>query len=560
MSWNTKPLEDLLVPSGKQRAGNQDLPVLSITMKHGLVDQAEKFKKRVASNDTSKYRVAFKNELVVGFPIDEGVLGFQVKYKAGIVSPAYDIWKLKDETETHIPYLERYLRSPQARSLYASRMQGAVARRRSLTKTDFLNLEIPFPPLNDQIRIAHLLGKVEGLIAQRKQHLQQLDDLLKSVFLEMFSPSSDGYDDWPLVEIKDLAEKHKGAMRTGPFGSNLLHSEFTEDGDVAVLGIDNAVQNRFAWGERRYITQEKYQELQNYRIFPGDVIVTIMGTIGRSAVIPSDIPLAINTKHLAAITLNKNIANPIFVSYSIHSSPFILNQFKSKNRGAIMSGLNLGLIKETKIKRPPIELQNYFATIHERIDEVKIRYQKSLADLESLYSALSQQAFKGELDLSQVPLMDSATNVQNDGEAINEADAINPELEENSEAFNAQTQMKAEQLSLNDIDAYAMSNPQRREALLVEIFEQFLNDQSPDIGFNLDDFWQLAHLKSLDYMDEDSIPFGQQEQDYESIKSWVFSALNSGRLQQDRNQTYCLVETKETIYGNQIELKAGIKP
>ena len=61
-------------------------------------------------------------------------------------------------------------------------MQGAVARRRSLTKSDFLNLEIPFPSLSDQIRIAHLFGKVEGLIAQRKQHLQQLDDLLKTCF------------------------------------------------------------------------------------------------------------------------------------------------------------------------------------------------------------------------------------------------------------------------------------------------------------------------------------------------------------------------------------------
>ena len=187
MSWVAKPLGEILDPSGQHRAGDQDLPVLSITMKHGLVDQADKFKKRVASADTSNYRIAYKNELVVGFPIDEGVLGFQTKYPAGIVSPAYDIWKLKAELDCHIPYLERYLRSPQARSLYASRMQGAVARRRTLTKADFLDLAIPFPPLDDQIRIAHLLEKVEGLIAQRKQHLQQLDDLLKSVFLEMFA-------------------------------------------------------------------------------------------------------------------------------------------------------------------------------------------------------------------------------------------------------------------------------------------------------------------------------------------------------------------------------------
>ena len=218
----------------------------------------------------------------------------------------------------------------------------------------------------------------------------------------MFSPSCQYYDDWPLVEIRDLAAKHKRAMRTGPFGSNLLHSEFTSDGDVAVLGIDNAVQNRFAWGEYRYISNEKYQELENYRIYPGDVIITIMGTIGRSAVVPDDIPIAINTKHLAAITVNRSIANPLFLSYSIHSSPFILNQFKSKTRGAIMNGLNLGLIKETKLKQPPIELQNKFAEIHIRIDELKNVYQISLLELDTLYNALSQQAFKGELDLSRI--------------------------------------------------------------------------------------------------------------------------------------------------------------
>ncbi len=79
MTWKPKPLSEILDQSGRHRAGDQDLPVLSITMKYGLIDQADKFKKRVASADTSNYRIAYKNELVVGFPIDEGVLGFQTK-------------------------------------------------------------------------------------------------------------------------------------------------------------------------------------------------------------------------------------------------------------------------------------------------------------------------------------------------------------------------------------------------------------------------------------------------------------------------------------------------
>ena len=187
-------------------------------------------------------------------------------------------------------------------------------------------------------------------------------------------------------------------MRTGPFGSNLLHSEFTATGDVAVLGIDNAVQNKFTWDERRFITKEKYSELSNYRILPGDVIITIMGTIGRAAVIPDDIPLAINTKHLAAITFDRQKANPQFIAYSFHSSPYIKNQLASKNRGAIMNGLNLGLIKETKLRKPPIERQNQFAAIVEKVESLKSKYTQNLTEMENLYGSLSQRAFKGKLD------------------------------------------------------------------------------------------------------------------------------------------------------------------
>ncbi len=44
-----------------------------------------------------------------------------------------------------------------------------------------------------------------------------------------------------------------------------------------------------------------------------------------------------------------------------------------------------------------------FAYIVEKVEGLKSRYQQSLADLEARYGALSQKAFKGELDVSQVP-------------------------------------------------------------------------------------------------------------------------------------------------------------
>jgi hypothetical protein len=85
-----------------------------------------------------------RNELVVGFPIDEGVLGFQTKYDFAAVSPAYDVWKISRD-DIPVEYLENVLRSPEAVQLYKSAMKGTANRRRVVPKTIFLSLRIPLP-------------------------------------------------------------------------------------------------------------------------------------------------------------------------------------------------------------------------------------------------------------------------------------------------------------------------------------------------------------------------------------------------------------------------------
>lgn len=146
-------LGDLLEISGRDTVGNeQSVPVMSITMENGLIDQGEKFKKRIASADISKYKKVYKNELVVGFPIDEGVLGFQTKYPYAAVSPAYAVWRLKRD-DIGIEFLEIVLRSLRMREIYRSKMQGGVDRRRSIPRDVFLEIEIPNPASEIQSEI-----------------------------------------------------------------------------------------------------------------------------------------------------------------------------------------------------------------------------------------------------------------------------------------------------------------------------------------------------------------------------------------------------------------------
>ena len=246
---------------------------------------------------------------------------------------------------------------------------------------------IPLPPLDKQRKIVAVLDKVSDLIAKRRQQLDKLDLLIKSRFVEIFYNTT-GNANWPIVTMADISTD----MRTGPFGSALHHDEFVETG-IFVLGIDNAVENRFSYNRMRYITEEKYEQLKRYTVRPGDVIITIMGTVGRSAIIPDNIPKAINTKHLACLTIDRSKAQPTFICSAFQMHPEIRQQLTGQAKGAIMDGLNLTIIKKLCFKLPPIEIQNKFVEFFNLTENTKTIISRSLEKLETLKKALMQEYF-----------------------------------------------------------------------------------------------------------------------------------------------------------------------
>lgn len=292
------------------------------------------------------------------------------------------------------------------RSIRLDEEVDAAAKGKTLNKAKLERLEIPLPPLDEQKRIAAVLDKADALRRQRQESLQLTEKLLQSVFIDMFVRNPDA-SDWRPRTVEWMAKDGKGTMRTGPFGSQLLHSEFVDRG-VAVLGIDNAVKNRFEWGQQRFITPEKYQGLKRYKVFPGDLIITIMGTLGRCAIVPDDIPESINTKHLCCITLDHKKCLPEFLHAAFLNHPEVLRQLGVRTKGAVMPGLNMGIIKDLKFPMPPIELQKEFKRVVALCTTSRADLEDSQDAAESLFSSLQQRAFRGELDLSNLILEEDA--------------------------------------------------------------------------------------------------------------------------------------------------------
>ena len=243
-----------------------------------------------------------------------------------------------------------------------------------------------------QNEIVATLDKIQSLIDKRKKTIFLFDEILYAHFMDRFWIKNENFSKWTRTQVSEVLIPKKGS-RTGPFGSNLLKSEILSTGEVAVLGIDNAVNNIFQWGEKRFITSNKYETLKQFKVNPRDIIITIMGTVGRSAVLPDTMPPAINTKHLAILTVDETKCNPYYLSYAIHSDPFIRFQIQHKKRGAIMDGINLNIIRNLQFSLPPIELQNKFEETYKFLLSSQNKRKYSLEILEEMFKSFIQIVF-----------------------------------------------------------------------------------------------------------------------------------------------------------------------
>ena len=289
------------------------------------------------------------------------------------------------------PYYLRHMLSD-ALVQMEQHLHGATMKH--VNRGEFLATTIPLPPLAEQERIAGILDAADALRAKRREALAQLDTLLQSTFLDMFGdPVRSG---WTIVTVEAVASSQSGAIRTGPFGSQLLHSEFVDEG-IRVLGIDNAVANEFRAGKPRFITAQKYDKLRRYTVRPGDILITIMGTCGRCAVVPDSISTAINTKHLCCVTLDHGRCLPEFMHAYFLEHPIARRYLERSAKGAVMSGLNMGIIKALPIPAAPLDLQHHFAAIVQSVEQQRVRQRAHLAELDTLFASLQSRAFLGNL-------------------------------------------------------------------------------------------------------------------------------------------------------------------
>ena len=375
-------LGSLISAAKPVRCGTGKYPVLSMTMHDGLVFQDEKFKKVIASKDTSDYKVVYRNQLVISFPIDEGVLATQRIADAGIVSPAYGIWDV-DQSQIHPEFLEYALRSNRALQYYKAKLRGSTARRRSLPTPTLLAFTIPLPSLEEQKAILDYIARAKSIIEKRKAQIFELNELIKARFVEMFGDPNINEKQWEKGKINDVGTCVAGATPS----TNV--NEYWEGGTIPWMSSGEVNKGRI-YETDSFITQLGYDNAST-KMVPAKTVVLAMAGQGKTRGTAAITEIELCTNQSICSIVNNDRVNPEYLLF------FLKLQYKEL-RGASTNtdgrgGLNLKIIGNYSIMIPPIDLQNNFAEFVKQVDKSKSVVQKSLDEARILYDSLMQQYF-----------------------------------------------------------------------------------------------------------------------------------------------------------------------
>ena len=205
---------------------------------------------------------------------------------------------------------------------------------------------------------------------------------------------------WVWASLDELVSGQPRSMQSGPFGSNLKHSEFQPHG-ILVVGIDNVRDGEFSLGSENRISEQKYAELEKYTARSGDLLVTVMASLGRTCVVPEDLETAIITKHVYRITMEQNLLAPEFYNM-VMQTEWVSRRHMFKNaQGQTRPGLNSSILKSLPVPLPTLEEQQEIVQmLNVRLSEIS-QFQNQLNPEFSRVTALRQSilkdAFAGKL-------------------------------------------------------------------------------------------------------------------------------------------------------------------
>ena len=250
----------------------------------------------------------------------------------------------------------------------------------SLTKANLLQIEISVPDMDKQRYIVGVLDRICHLIELRQRELRELDQLVKSRFIELFGDPVYNNNGLPTKKLRELGSLDRGRSQHRPRNDpKLLNGPYPmiQTGEVASAGL--------------FITEYKntYSELglkQSKMWKAGTLCITIAANIAQTAILTFD---ACFPDSVVGFVPSDEVS-AIYMHYWFGFFQKILEEQAPQ---VAQKNINLKILSDLDVMVPTKEHQEQFAAFVEQTDKSKLAVQQGLQELEILKKSLMQQYF-----------------------------------------------------------------------------------------------------------------------------------------------------------------------
>ena len=251
---------------------------------------------------------------------------------------------------------------------------------KAINRKTLESIEFPKYNKNEQYYIAEILSKIDKTIGEKKAQLEKLDNLIKARFVEMFGESN--CETKKLSEITDIITKGTTPTTAG--------FEFTNDG-VNFFKIESITEDHtINLNKVAHVSDKCHATLKRSQLRAGDVLFSIAGAIGRTAIIGQDDLPGNTNQALAIIRLSDNSGISQKYLISALDSPEIFKQYHAKKRGVAQINLSLQDVGNIEIPIPNLDDQKAFESFTKQVDKSKFVLRKSIKSLMNLWYNINQ--------------------------------------------------------------------------------------------------------------------------------------------------------------------------
>ena len=277
--------------------------------------------------------------------------------------------------------------------------------------SEYSKIKLDLPTLAEQQRIVNRIETMFAKLDQAQEKAQTVLDSFETRKAAILHKAFSGEltanwrkengvadDSWKIVKLEDIVKKEKYSLKAGPFGS-ALKKEFYVPYGYKIYGQEQVLNSDENYGDY-FINEAKYKELESCKIAPNDILISLVGTVGKTLILSDNCKPGIINPRLIKLSLDLTLMLPQFFTYYF-GSDYCKSRYMTVQHGTTMNVLNMGILKQLDYPCCSLPEQQEIVRILDSILEKESRAKESaqtvLDQIALLKKSILAHAFRGEL-------------------------------------------------------------------------------------------------------------------------------------------------------------------